>query len=281
MGPPALVRFAALGLVLAALAVPVRERAWADATPQEAQMAAQVIAGINQQRVSFGLKPLRTANELMQAAQYWSEFMRDSTDTRNAWFRHTFSAADINDEAAAGRDIAAKQARFGYSSNGWGENLVAEVASDPDPVSEAIADWMNSPSHRANILHAGYTDTGVGVALRGPFVLITQEFGSRAPGPPPPPPVPTLFRASATGKGQIALTWSASGANLTGFRLERKKAGKPDTTYVQVGPALASSPSARAYTDGGLKHGVRYVYRLRSLNGSATSSAVFANAVAK
>src|SRR5205823_4226413 len=217
MGYRSLARFAVLGGLIAALAVPAGQRVCADPTAQEAQMAAQVIAGINQQRVSFGLRPLRTADPLMRAAQSWSEFMRDSTDPGNTWFRHTFSASDTSN-GAAGRDIATKQARFGYSSNAWGENIVAEIASDPDPASEAVTDWMNSPSHRENILHAGYTDTGVGVAFRGAFVLITQEFGSRASAPPPPPPPggvarPTLFRARATVKGQIALTWSVSGSN--------------------------------------------------------------------
>src|SRR5205807_580099 len=92
---------------------------------------------------------------------------------------------------------------------------------------------------------------------------------------------PTLFRARATVKGQIALTWSVSGSNLTGFRMERKRAGQPDGTYFQVGATLPSSPSARAYTDLGLKRGTRYVYRLRGLNGSSTSAPIFANAVAK
>lgn len=61
-----------------------------------------------------------------------------------------------------------------------GENLAVHF-TDSDAVVEA---WMNSPTHRANIVNANYTEIGVGTAkgtLDGfPTVFVVQLFGAPA-----------------------------------------------------------------------------------------------------
>lgn len=74
-----------------------------------------------------------------------------------------------------------------------GENLAMDFASAADVV-EA---WMNSPTHRANIVNEKFQDQGM-AAVYGQFepghdsILITNLFGTllkkSTPQPPPPPP---------------------------------------------------------------------------------------------
>jgi hypothetical protein len=43
---------------------------------------------------------------------------------------------------------------------------------------EVVAGWMNSPTHRDNILDRSYTHLGVGVLVRGTEMIATQNFAS-------------------------------------------------------------------------------------------------------
>lgn len=72
----------------------------------------------------------------------------------------------------------------GYTYVHAGENLAVHF-SDSDEVVEA---WMNSPTHRANIVNSNYTEIGIGIA-RGTYegyntVFVVQMFGT--PGLPAP-----------------------------------------------------------------------------------------------
>jgi uncharacterized protein YkwD len=41
---------------------------------------------------------------------------------------------------------------------------------------QAVADWMKSAAHRANILRPGYARFGVGSAVKGSDVRLTELF---------------------------------------------------------------------------------------------------------
>lgn len=43
---------------------------------------------------------------------------------------------------------------------------------------ELVAGWMNSPSHRENILHPDYTHLGVGIVKQGGTLFATQNFAT-------------------------------------------------------------------------------------------------------
>lgn len=70
----------------------------------------------------------------------------------------------------------------GYSYQMAGENL----AFGFDNASDTIAGWMNSPTHRANILNASYKDVGFGVASspnyqgHGPETIVVAEYAEPA-----------------------------------------------------------------------------------------------------
>lgn len=65
----------------------------------------------------------------------------------------------------------------GYSYAYAGENLAVNFV-DSEDVTEA---WMNSPTHRANIIHGAYTEVGTGIA-RGVYkgndtIFVAQVYG--------------------------------------------------------------------------------------------------------
>lgn len=74
----------------------------------------------------------------------------------------------------------------GYHYQMAGENLAYGFTNAAD----AVAGWMNSPTHRANILNASYKDVGFGVAQssnyqgQGPETIVVAEYGEPAEAAP-------------------------------------------------------------------------------------------------
>ncbi len=70
----------------------------------------------------------------------------------------------------------------GYKFSYAGENLAVDF-SESDDVERA---WMNSPTHRANIVGTQFTEIGIATAngtYQGrPTTFVVQEFGTTAPG---------------------------------------------------------------------------------------------------
>jgi hypothetical protein len=147
----------------------------------------RIIDLTNQQRASQGLAPLSLNSELSQAAlskagymfakDYWAHVAPDGTQP---WTFITQS---------------------GYHWSYAGENLARDF-TNPDAV---VLAWMNSSSHRENILNPKYQDIGVAVVdgtLGGvETTLVVQMFGTRigtVPAPPTiavvtvPSPLPTM-----------------------------------------------------------------------------------------
>ena len=60
-----------------------------------------------------------------------------------------------------------------------GQTMFQNLARDFADASSAVSAWMNSPSHRENILNPNYTNLGVGVAVMGQEIRATQVFVRR------------------------------------------------------------------------------------------------------
>ena len=84
---------------------------------------------------------------------------------------------------------------------------------------------------------------------------------------PAPPGAPSGLVASG-GVNQAGLSWTDNSNNETGFKIERKLASAPDTSYAQVGTAAAN---AVAFTNTAVPAG-EYAYRVRATNGNGDSS---------
>jgi hypothetical protein len=129
----------------------------------------QVITQTNNERQKVGMKPLKSNRVLNEAAlakaqdmlskQYWSHNAPDGTQP---W---TFF----------------KKAKYDYSVAG--ENLARDFSNTSDMMSA----WMNSPTHKANIVHGKYTEIGIAVVdgkLNGvETTLVVQFFGTPVVNP--------------------------------------------------------------------------------------------------
>ncbi len=125
---------------------------------------AEVIRLTNVQRAANGLSQLTENSTLSQAALakgndmlakgYWAHFAPDGTSPWSFFLK------------------------FGYKYKYAGENL----ARDFSDASSAVTAWMNSPSHKENILNANYKEIGIGVVegnLAGvDTTVIVQFFGT-------------------------------------------------------------------------------------------------------
>lgn len=117
---------------------------------------AQVVALVNRARGRAGCDALSVDPRLTAAAQGHSADM-----AANDYFEH---------DGPDGSTFADRIQDQGYPSPG-GEN----IAWGQQSAQEVVTDWLNSPSHRANIEDCSYTTTGVGLA--GTARYWTQDFG--------------------------------------------------------------------------------------------------------
>ena len=139
----------------------------ATAVSEEDLRLNQLIQLTNEYREKNGLPQLKVNNRLSAAAQTYAERM-----AKEGFFDHV---------APDGRTIADRINASGYSYLVCGENI-AEGYNSPEEVMKA---WIESPSHRENLLFPKFQEIGVGYAIgsstesgdRYPYWV--QEFGER------------------------------------------------------------------------------------------------------
>ena len=106
----------------------------------------------------------------------------DTTLARNATrYSATMLAGNFLEHTdKKGCDLSCRFARDGYSAWTWGENLaVLHFTNRPTPEYVAtyfMQAWEKSSGHRANLLTAAFTHTGIGVAMNGTSIYVTVQF---------------------------------------------------------------------------------------------------------
>ena len=128
--------------------------------PAESVEAASV-ALVNSARGSDGLGQLAFDPVLCEIAREYSRQMRDD--------------GFVSHYDAGGTAVDGRLRSYGVHFTMAGENI-ASLGDTTDPAGDAHRGFMGSASHRANILHAGFTSVGVGVATNGDTYWITQVF---------------------------------------------------------------------------------------------------------
>jgi uncharacterized protein YkwD len=147
-----------------------------------------LLQGTNDQRTAQGLGALALNNVLNKAAQAKANDMA----ARNYWAHVT----------PDGKQPWQFMTSAGYSYALAGENL----AYGFDTSAEAVAGWMNSPGHRANILKAGYQDVGFGIANSPDFqgdgqqTIIVAMYASPAAAPSATPKAAPVAKAPVATK---------------------------------------------------------------------------------
>lgn len=134
-----------------------------------------VVARINAQRTSRGLRALRVSRGLTAAAKYHTNQMGQL-----GFFEH---------ESVNGAPFWRRIQRFYPARRGYwsvGENIFWE---SPDTrAATAVREWMHSPPHRQNILNREWREIGISAkhfeAAPGAFggrsaTIITTDFGVR------------------------------------------------------------------------------------------------------
>jgi uncharacterized protein YkwD len=134
-----------------------------------------IVARINAQRTTRGLRPLRVSRGLTAAASYHTRQMGES-----GFFEH---------ESPNGAAFWRRIERFYPAGRGYwsvGENLFWE--SPDTSASSAVREWMKSPPHRQNVLAREWRDIGISAehfaAAPGVFggrsvTVVTADFGVR------------------------------------------------------------------------------------------------------
>jgi uncharacterized YkwD family protein len=105
---------------------------------------AKVVQLVNAERQKNGLNALSLDSAISSVARTKSKDMAD-----NDYFAHNSPTY-----GSAGNMLK----QFGISFTSWGEN----IASGQDTPEEVVNAWMNSESHKTNILSPSFTKIGVG-----------------------------------------------------------------------------------------------------------------------
>ncbi|OGI14632.1 MAG: hypothetical protein A2878_00095 [Candidatus Moranbacteria bacterium RIFCSPHIGHO2_01_FULL_54_31] len=189
-----------------------------------------VIALANTSREKAGLTPLSANRALTEAAQAKANDM-----LKNDYFAHT---------SPTGVDPWYWIKKEGYQYKAAGENLAINFTS----AKEQHSAWMNSSSHRDNILNGRYQEIGVAVVkgkIDGQESIVTVElFGTPLYGavdhPAAVPPAVQKAPAAIKGVETQALPASVPADTANALPIESQPASEPT---VQKNIPVAAVPS--------------------------------------
>lgn len=168
------------------------------------------VSCINSARAANGLRALSVAGDLSAVAQNWAGRMA--------------SAGTISHNPGLTSQVS-----------NW--QVVGENVGMGPTVGALCTAFMNSPTHRDNILDSEYTQVGVGTVLSGSTIFVTEDFrkpagGSSAPAASAPqPPAP---RPAAPAPAPAAATAAAPPAPVA----------RPVPTLAERLAAAQAAPSA-------------------------------------
>jgi uncharacterized protein YkwD len=133
---------------------------------------------VNRERRRHKLPNLKQNRPLNLASRWQAHDMLD-----HAYFDH---------RRDGGPEFAERVLRFGYAANASGYSIGENIAWASSPIAtpqSIVKMWMNSPSHRENILTRAFRDQGVSAVWSygngggayansgGPFVIFVNQFG--------------------------------------------------------------------------------------------------------
>ncbi len=147
-------------------------------TKEERKISAEQIAfdihyEVNEVRKLHGLKPLSWSSTITEIAKKHSQDMNE----RNYLSHISPEGEDVADRYEQANFVCKKELSNGDILKG-GENL-AEI-SYPEELtgmgSRIVQSWMDSPSHKQNLLFKEYGREGIGVVISVETLYITQNF---------------------------------------------------------------------------------------------------------
>jgi uncharacterized protein YkwD len=151
-----------------------------DPHTQMAALEARIDDLIDAERMKIDpkAKPLRLDSELVGVARQKSEDMAAKNYLAHAAPDGTTTASIVMDKDASFQGLL-------------GENIAAEhytpqIGVDPDKFAREFVDgWLASEAHKQNLAYPAYDRTGIGAAVNGDTVYVTQLFATDMGLPPP------------------------------------------------------------------------------------------------
>jgi len=141
------------------------------------------LVSAERQKIDPAAKPLALDPELAGAAREKSEDM-----AKNNYFAHKAPNGDTTATIIMNED-AKFQGLLG--ENIAAEHYVPQTGVDVDAFAKAfVQTWIDSPPHKENLAFAPYDRTGVGAAVNGDTVYVTQLFATDMGLKPPPDDAP-------------------------------------------------------------------------------------------
>ncbi|HEX6506524.1 MAG TPA: CAP domain-containing protein [Chloroflexota bacterium] len=126
-------------------------------------LAATMLSLINSDRHAAGLAPLHAGRHLARLALAHSIDMAD-----HGYFSH------ITPRGASPYD---RMAQAGIHFRAAGENIGVDVApSQVEELQRIEVAMLHSPEHRANLLRPTFTRVGIGIAIIGDRLYLTEDF---------------------------------------------------------------------------------------------------------
>lgn len=160
-----------------------------------------VVEATNQERLALGLTELKNNDLLKKAAQAKAEDM-----AKKGYFAHV---------TPDGKSPWYWMDQVGYKYKSAGENLAVNFDYSRDVVNA----WMNSPTHKANVVKAKYQEIGIGIAegfYQGrPTVFVVQMFGTPQEGGI----LSSTVKVNATSSIAISSSTKVLGAQITSISL--------------------------------------------------------------
>jgi uncharacterized protein YkwD len=198
---------------------------------------AQVFALINVERAKAGVKPLVWNPSVSKVSQDWAAHLGVATQS------DSFDFANIHRSDAGGSKIPAGATRY------------AEIIAFNSTPESIVQWWMNSPGHKAAMLHPEETDIGIGyvVPTSGPYAgwhLVVANLAA----------YPTTNTSPAT-----PITISAGTQYKTTIQLNLRSG--PGTTY----SVLGYGNTGTIVTATGKTNGIWYEVKMGSQTGWMSS----------
>ena len=153
-----------------------------------------------------------------------------------------------------------------YISDGWNNHIrrvdrsgiLTTIAGTLNPLGFPQEDFSGDggPAIRAGL---GFPK-GIAVSPSG-TVYFADRWNHRIRALARPPQAPTRLTATAVSSSRISLAWRHNSADLEGFRVERRVAGR--AAWSEIGTTAANT---RRFTDMGLNQTTTHEYRVRAFN---------------
>jgi uncharacterized protein YkwD len=169
-----------------------------DPHTQMVALESRINALVEQERLKIdpSAKPLSLDSELVGVARQKSADMATKNYLAHAapgggTTADTIMDQDANFQGLLGENIGA-------------EHYTKQLGVDPDKFAREFVDqWLASDAHKQNLAYPVYDRTGIGAAVNGDTVYVTQLFASdmglpppeqQTSAPPPPPPGATVVK---------------------------------------------------------------------------------------